>query len=66
MWIRRKPVAVDFGPEVVEVLFIESSLEVGACVYAGRCMTLHVDVVAASLGLLSLEEVVEADLVESC
>ena len=57
-------VAVDLEAEVVEMLLVEPSLEIGPGVDPGCGMPLHVDVVALAVGALAFEEVVEADLVE--
>jgi len=56
--------ATDLEPEVVEVLLVESALEVGPGVYTGRSMSLDVDVVAAPRRVPAFEEVIEPDLVQ--
>ncbi len=57
--------AVDLEPEVVEVFLVQSALEIGPGVGAGRGVPLEVHVVSSPRSVLPAEEVVEADLVES-
>ena len=64
--VRRQPAARvrDLLAEAVELVLGEPALEVGPGVDAGGGVALDVDLVAAALGVLAAEEVVEADLVE--
>ena len=64
MRIARQAVAVDLESKVVEVLLVESTLEVGAGVDPGRGVALYIDMVAAAGSALSPEEMVVPDLVE--
>ena len=62
--VRRQAVAARLLAEVVELLLGEPAVEEGAGVDAGGGVALDVELVAGPVGLLALEEVVEAGLVE--
>jgi hypothetical protein len=53
-----------FLAEPVELVFGQPALHEGPRVYAGRGVALEVDLVAATLGAVAAEEVVESDLVQ--
>ena len=64
MRIGGEPLAADFLAEVVQLLFADAALEIGARVDAGRGMALEVDEVAAEAVVRGAEEMVEADVVQ--
>src|SRR5206468_3993899 len=49
--------------EMLQMCFVDASLEIGAGIDAGRCMSLEEDHVAVAT-LVAAKEMVEADLVE--
>jgi len=59
------PITTDLAAELLEIGFVEATLEECACVDSGRCVALEVDVIASVAIVLTAEEVVEADLVQA-
>ncbi len=67
-WMRigRETFAIDLPTEVIELRFIQPTLEVGARVDAGRAVALDVYQVAIALCGGRVEEVVETNVVQRC
>ncbi len=62
--VGRQAVAAGLAAEVVELLLVQAAVEEGAGVDAGGGVALDVELVAGTVTLLALEEVVEAGLVQ--
>ena len=56
----------DLTTEMIEVIFIKSTLKKRACVNSGSGMALEIHVVTCSAVVFAVEEMVETNFVQAC